>query len=147
MPESPATLLKKRLWFPVNFVKFLRTPFCKEHLWRLLLSYKQINCILGLTKFAYLYSFLLSICKIRPYQVYLLQILFFPTCNFKKNDSFINFKVWNMSDVSKDVEIVKCKFANKCYGSKLASTLYSFCGYFFTPTPLVTFGGSKERQT
>ena len=30
------TLLKKRLWdrcFPVNFVKFLRTPFLKEHLW------------------------------------------------------------------------------------------------------------------
>ena len=31
----PATLLKKRLWykcFPVNFVKFLRTPFYIEHL-------------------------------------------------------------------------------------------------------------------
>ena len=35
-----ATLLKKRLWhecFPVNFVKFLRTPFYTEHLWWLLL--------------------------------------------------------------------------------------------------------------
>ena len=36
-----ATLLKKRLWhscFPVNFVKFLRTPCYKEHLgWLLLL--------------------------------------------------------------------------------------------------------------
>ena len=32
---SPATLLKKRLWhrcFPVNFAKFLRTPFIIEHL-------------------------------------------------------------------------------------------------------------------
>ena len=49
MPESfdkdaglrPATLLKKRLWhrcFPVNFVKFLRTPFFIEHLWWLLLQ-------------------------------------------------------------------------------------------------------------
>ena len=31
-----ATLVKKRLWyrgFPVNFVKFLRTPFFTEHLW------------------------------------------------------------------------------------------------------------------
>ena len=50
MPESyfnkiaglmPATLLKKRLWhrcFPVNFTKFLRTPFFTEHLqWLLLL--------------------------------------------------------------------------------------------------------------
>ena len=36
----PATLLKKRLWhscFPVNFVKFLRTPFYTKHLWWLLL--------------------------------------------------------------------------------------------------------------
>ena len=33
-------LLKKRLWhscFPVNSVKFLRTPFLTEHLWWLLL--------------------------------------------------------------------------------------------------------------
>ena len=33
--------IKKRLWhrcFPVNFVKFLRTPFFIEHLWWLLLS-------------------------------------------------------------------------------------------------------------
>ena len=50
MPESyfnkiaglmPATLLKKRLWhrcFPVNFTKFLRTPFFTERLqWLLLL--------------------------------------------------------------------------------------------------------------
>ena len=38
---SPATLLKKRPWhrcFPVNFVKFLRTPFYIEHLWWLLLD-------------------------------------------------------------------------------------------------------------
>ena len=37
----PATLLKKKLWhrcFPVNFVKFLRTPFIIEHLWWLLLE-------------------------------------------------------------------------------------------------------------
>ena len=36
----PETLLKKRLWhrcFPVNFAKFLRTPFLTEHLWWLLL--------------------------------------------------------------------------------------------------------------
>ena len=36
----PATLLKKRLWhrcFPVNFAKYLRTPFLTEHLWSLLL--------------------------------------------------------------------------------------------------------------
>ena len=53
----PATLIKKRLWhrcFPVNFAKFLRTPFLTEHLQWLLLNkdnqfkvhvhiYKSIN--------------------------------------------------------------------------------------------------------
>ena len=37
---KPATLLKKSLWhrcFPVNFAKFLRTPFFTEHLRWLLL--------------------------------------------------------------------------------------------------------------
>ena len=36
-----AGLLKKRLWqryFPVNFVKFPRTPFLTKHLWWLLLD-------------------------------------------------------------------------------------------------------------
>ena len=38
---SPTNLLKKRFWhrcFPVNFVKFLRTPFLIEHLWCLPLT-------------------------------------------------------------------------------------------------------------
>ena len=38
----PATLFKKSFWhrcFPVNFVKFLRTTFCMEHLWWLLLNH------------------------------------------------------------------------------------------------------------
>ena len=37
----PATLLKERLWhrsFPVNFAKFLRTPYFIEHLWWLFQS-------------------------------------------------------------------------------------------------------------
>ena len=43
---KPATLLKKRLWhrcFPVNFAKFLRTPFPTEHLrWLLLYGLQHI---------------------------------------------------------------------------------------------------------
>ena len=41
--KLPATLLKKRLWyryFPVNFAKFLRTPFLTEPLRWLLLKLK-----------------------------------------------------------------------------------------------------------
>ena len=45
----PATLLKKRLWhrcFPVNFAKFLRTPFSTEHLrWLLLFPEKDYKKI------------------------------------------------------------------------------------------------------
>ena len=40
-PFRPATVFKKRFWrrcFPVNFVKFLRTPISVEHLWWLLLD-------------------------------------------------------------------------------------------------------------
>ena len=40
LQTRPATLLKKRLWhrcFPVNFVKFLRTPFLQNTTGRLLL--------------------------------------------------------------------------------------------------------------
>ena len=43
----PATLLKKRLWhrcFPVNFAKFLRTPFLTEHLRWLLLEFVDKVC-------------------------------------------------------------------------------------------------------
>ena len=44
--HRPETLLKKRLWdrcFPVNFDKFLRTPFLKEHLrWLLLIAVQVI---------------------------------------------------------------------------------------------------------
>ena len=39
-------LFKKRLWhkcFPMNFVKFLRTPFFTEHLWWLLVFYMDYD--------------------------------------------------------------------------------------------------------
>ena len=39
LQARPATLLKKRFWhrcFPVNFAKFLRTPFLQNTSWRLL---------------------------------------------------------------------------------------------------------------
>ena len=42
----PATLLKKKFWhkcFPVNFAKFLRTPFVTEQLWWLLLTIVNIS--------------------------------------------------------------------------------------------------------
>ena len=51
----PATLLKKRLWhrwFPVNFAKFLRTPFLIEYLsWLLLYINKTFYCIHSIYQF------------------------------------------------------------------------------------------------
>ena len=44
----PATLLKKRLWhrcFPVNFVKFLRTPFLQNTFGRLLLKILTLSIV------------------------------------------------------------------------------------------------------
>ena len=46
----PATLFQKRLWhrcFPVNFTKFLRTSFLKEHLWWLLLVFQNFEISTG----------------------------------------------------------------------------------------------------
>ena len=47
----PATLLKKRLWhrcFPVNFAKFLRTPFLQNTsggcFWILLFTFAKVRC-------------------------------------------------------------------------------------------------------
>ena len=42
--HRPASLLKKRLWhkcFPVNFAKFLNTPFLTKHLWWLFLAFQS----------------------------------------------------------------------------------------------------------
>ena len=53
MPR-PATLLKKSLWrscFPVNFAKFLRAPFFKEHLWWLLLQERDYGILFSAVGF------------------------------------------------------------------------------------------------
>ena len=48
-----ATLLKKRLWhrcFPMNFAKFLRTPFLQNTSWRLLLMQSNFLSLYSLIK-------------------------------------------------------------------------------------------------
>ena len=53
--HKPATLLKYRFWhrcFPVNFAKFLRTPFLTEHLRWLLLSFDP-EFVSSVTLFSY----------------------------------------------------------------------------------------------
>ena len=50
----PATLLKIRLWhrrFPVNFARFLKTPFITEHPWWLLLITVNISDVCFWFKF------------------------------------------------------------------------------------------------
>ena len=61
----PATLLKKRPWhrcFLVFFVKFLRTPFFKEHLWwlQILANVQQVGGLVTKSIFAFDYSELLQ---------------------------------------------------------------------------------------
>ena len=53
--SQPATLLKKRFWhrcFPVNFAKFLRTPFVPEHL--------RVTAFVKIMRFARFYLLLAS---------------------------------------------------------------------------------------
>ena len=67
---SGLSLLKKRHWyrcFPVNFAKFLRTPFHIEHLWWLLLFFKkaiQLVTVVAIEK-SVIYS--LKVCKYENY--------------------------------------------------------------------------------
>ena len=90
-----ATLLKKRLWhryFPVNFAKFLKTPFFTEHLWLLLLYLRQINRHQDIVKIAEIVStetVLLSTpryygCKkfmpIHVYQIYVIKGIIIICC-------------------------------------------------------------------
>ena len=51
--QRPATLLKKRLWhrcFPVNFAKFLRTPFLRNTSGLLLPNFKKLPIIKRIKK-------------------------------------------------------------------------------------------------
>ena len=71
---GPATLLKKRLWhrcFPVNFAKFLGTPFLIKHLRRLILLF-EARWFLGgcrLVKIR-LYSFNKKWCSIKRLETF-----------------------------------------------------------------------------
>ena len=60
-------LIKKRLWymcFPVNFAKFLRTPFHIEHLWWLLLF---IDAVYYTVYYAVYYTVYYTILFIAPF--------------------------------------------------------------------------------
>ena len=66
----PANLLIERLWhrcFLVNFVKFLRTPFFIEDIWRLLLYLKESICKAS-------YQHLNPIQDCSPYQFFLYEL-------------------------------------------------------------------------
>ena len=78
--RRPTTLLKKSLWhrcFPVNFVKFRRTPFLTEHLWLLLLN---IHCAC--------FSSLKKLCLQKNIKKYLLFI------KQKQENSKIRKRIW-----------------------------------------------------
>ena len=52
--------IKKKLWhgcFPVNFVKFLRTPFYTEHLWWLLLFWLTFTITSSNGQYSYPFIF------------------------------------------------------------------------------------------
>ena len=91
---GPATLLKKKLWhwcFPVNFAKFLRTPFFTEHLrWLLLFianlrktygSWIAFCCFSFITKLINLFLFL--------WNILLYYFVLFKSYYFSKKNSLV----------------------------------------------------------
>ena len=115
----PATLLKKRLWhrcFPVNFGKFLRTPFITEHLWWLLLatthSYNGFKTFrwFDMWKCHYLLCYYKHSARTRSYDVLL--IVSKIKLHFVRSSLFfVGLRVFN----SLPIEIRQC------------DTLFSFC--------------------
>ena len=58
--KSIGNFIKKKLWhgcFPVNFVKFLRTPFYTEHLWWLLLFWLTFTITSSNGQYSYPFIF------------------------------------------------------------------------------------------
>ena len=95
----PATLLKKRLWhrcFPVNFVKFLQTPFLTEHLWWLLLSFQVSLCYFPYASLYIIYLHLYFIQKFFSVFNFVLRCSFLQKKRKEKNIYRKSFKKWEI---------------------------------------------------
>ena len=63
-------ILKKRLWhrhFPVNFTKFLRTPFFTEHLWVTASDFLPYDKVLSIRLLVGCYHHIVFMVPVNPY--------------------------------------------------------------------------------
>ena len=97
LQTEACNFIKKRLWhrcFPANFVKFLRKPFLKEHLWWLLLKilffYFFFLCII---------FFFISLKKVWKFGY----LVFFARINFREFVLAKNFAGINIRKMTKNL--------------------------------------------
>ena len=102
---SPETLLKKKLkhrCFPVNFAKFLRTPFLQNMSGRLLLECISIQ-MWGENIFNMIHDLLISLHKIQSFPLriskanltgfYMMTASVMKELSFMKTDNFLRFQI------------------------------------------------------
>ena len=81
--------IKKEIWhrcFPVNFVKFLRTPFCIEHPWWLLLY---------ITTLSFKFTWIISVKFFSCYAVYTFLIIScLQTKEIKKQENSLKYHIF-----------------------------------------------------
>ena len=123
-----ATLLKKRLWhscFPVNFTKFLRTPFIIEHLWWLLLILTcDDNCVVN--------SFVVT-CTV--YNLCSARMVNFQLFKWVSKDFLagINFCKWGPTE--------KCRNINLSKNDKKFANIFTHKNFFFKTCILISLYG------
>ena len=124
----PATLLKRRPWhrcFPVNFEKFLRTPFFTEHLWWLLLD-RVMNTLLRssrpymLFKINVLKNFAIFTGKHKCWSLFLLK----QAC---KSRNFIKMRLQHWCFFVNVCRILKNRFFYGRTRLHLTSAYWGFC--------------------
>ena len=113
----PATSIKKRLWhrcFPVNFEKFVRTPFLSEHLGGLLLLQMLLRCCLIDTSIWRHVLYFVPMSRTRLFMSDLCDVLFILICILiminriiswmRDTCSFAYFKEYALLFLDDDVE-------------------------------------------
>ena len=128
--------------FPVNFVKFLRTPFLTEHLWWLLLhSVKQskVVCVLTQNSIAVFDYSIISVCLLEMRLCWGDDLLFDCFCRSPTTTSTSEKSNANLNNLLKYLSGMK--YSHQCF---VGDFNFSNISWFTWSTP--QNGESKEAQ-
>ena len=129
--------IKKRLWlrcFPVNLMKFLRRPFCIEHLWWLLLCHR----IPFLFAIYYTFSKVYFVSTLSSFAEKFGVLRFLLTSkNIWSTATPNNFSCWRLSILRKKFDFLFLRNKWQIFGfhlmfrRKLEQSVHFFCSFWF----------------